>query len=182
MVTAEPMLPISAGTTSTLPPEVAENPWVLYVVVGLAILGIITTFIRRESDNWGKWLSGLRRAKEDRDDILVRGLRKDLEMMQERIELSDRSRSEDYARLSGRIEETNRRMQQYRTERDALVTYLREWWNWAIAGSEGTPPPVPSWLRHLLPEESWTWRPEYLRRTQSTQMMEEVVERIPEED
>lgn len=157
-------LTIPSPDSNPLPSEIMDNPWVVYVLVGLAILGILAAFVRRESEHWGKWLANLRRAREDRDDIVIKGLREDLDRMQGRIDQSEQSHAQDYARLHNRIEETNRRMQQYRTERDALVTYLREWWNWALAGAEGPPPPVPEWLKHLLPEESWTWRPEYLRR------------------
>ena len=131
-------------------PSVLNNPWILWALVATGFLAILFGFFRRESGQFGEWLAKMRRAAEERDDLRVSSLRKDINLLIER----DNQKAEAIKRLEGQVRNIT-------TERDGLVNYLREWWNWALLGANGEPPPVPETLKGLLPPASWTWRPGY---------------------
>lgn len=142
-----------AGTDSiVIDPAVLDHPWIVYTLVGVGIAGIIFWFFRRETGAFGEWTAKMRRAAEEREDARVEGMAKDIAYLKSK----DKDKGE-------RIDALEQTLSEIRAERDALVNYLRDWWNWALTGAQGPPPSVPEDLHELLPPSSWTWRSGHVR-------------------
>lgn len=57
--------------------------------------------------------------------------------------------------LRGKLIATNDRLQVVIHDRDALVSYVRQWHTWFSDGAKPPPPPIPRHLRDLLDPDQW---------------------------